>query len=430
MNKKISIIDGIQYLIDIADNSINRISDYIEIENSPVIIIGLIIKEKEYYDGGKTHVKSKKKWGCISNNGKIIIPFIYDNMRLEFNFIEATIEYDNNPCLPSYKSFYFDNQGVPICSNNRKRFYEWEWVENFDKHKISVGQKNGKQGILREDGSIFLPPQYLSVNIDHNKPLITAICEDKKTIQWIYRREIKKWFQLPKSHRFVYFSDNLYIIENNRIQYAMDTAWQIVIPPYFDAIKVYKDYCIVSKDGLKGLLSRKRFITIKELKSPIYAPLLYLEFNDRKKGNNKLIIIIKDSKQGVYNIEKDTILLNPCISTNYQIIPETLTNEAIAYKKHNEYGYFDLYGNLLFKINIENDYISKVHGFKNGKAIVLGRKYYYIFDKKGTFEKRIIKQQLYNRIWHNYEAESWDAMTDGMSGDFPGNEVDYDLLGF
>ncbi len=60
MNKKISIIDGIQYLIDIADNSINRISDYIEIENSPVIIIGLIIKEKEYYDGGKTHVKSKK----------------------------------------------------------------------------------------------------------------------------------------------------------------------------------------------------------------------------------------------------------------------------------------------------------------------------------------------------------------------------------
>ena len=64
------------------------------------------------------------------------------------------------------------------------------------------------------------------------------------------------------------------------------------------------------------------------------------------------------------------------------------------------------------------------------QSIVLGRKYYYIFDKKGTFEKRIIKQQLYNRIWHNYEAESWDAMTDGMSGDFPGNEVDYDLLGF
>ena len=35
-----------------------------------------------------------------------------------------------------------------------------------------------------------------------------------------------------------------------------------------------------------------------------------------------------------------------------------------------------------------------------------------------------------NNTYHNYEAERWDALTDGMEGDYPGSGVDYDLLGF
>ena len=31
---------------------------------------------------------------------------------------------------------------------------------------------------------------------------------------------------------------------------------------------------------------------------------------------------------------------------------------------------------------------------------------------------------------NNYDAERWDALTDGMEGDYPGSGVDYDLLGF
>lgn len=30
----------------------------------------------------------------------------------------------------------------------------------------------------------------------------------------------------------------------------------------------------------------------------------------------------------------------------------------------------------------------------------------------------------------DWEAETWDALTDGQYGDYPGGDIDYDALGF
>ena len=30
----------------------------------------------------------------------------------------------------------------------------------------------------------------------------------------------------------------------------------------------------------------------------------------------------------------------------------------------------------------------------------------------------------------DYAAETWDALTDGQYGDYPGGDIDYDILGF
>lgn len=32
--------------------------------------------------------------------------------------------------------------------------------------------------------------------------------------------------------------------------------------------------------------------------------------------------------------------------------------------------------------------------------------------------------------YHDYGRDTWDALTDGMYGDYPGSGVDYDFLGF
>ena len=30
---------------------------------------------------------------------------------------------------------------------------------------------------------------------------------------------------------------------------------------------------------------------------------------------------------------------------------------------------------------------------------------------------------------YDYEKDTWDAMTDGMYGDYPGGDIDYEFLG-
>ena len=121
------------------------------------------------------------------------------------------------------------------------------------------------------------------------------------------------------------------------------------------------------------------------------------------------------------------------IPIEYPILPYTLNENAIAFKttKH-QYVYFDLEGHLLFEIKIEDDKINEtsIRAFKNGKVYLLSNKYLYVFNKDGSYERTRIEQHYCNDTYHNYEAERWDALTDGMEGNYPGSGVDYDLLGF
>ena len=81
-------------------------------------------------------------------------------------------------------------------------------------------------------------------------------------------------------------------------------------------------------------------------------------------------------------------------------------------------------------IVLENDIITSIRGFKEGKAIVFGNEHFYIFKKDGTFEKFRLNKEWNNTVYHNYKAERWDALTDGMYGDYPGGDIDYDSIGF
>lgn len=429
MTKKVTVINGVRYLADVSNDDIFEISDYTEISDG-LFIIGIIIDRDQYHYCGKTYNNYKKKWGCINYLGDVIIPFDYVSIKQKFDFIEACFE-EASVCFNHYRYFYFDNQGIPICPNTKVRFYGWTRVEYFDGHNISIGQKNGKQGILRKDGTIFIEPLYLSIKIDYTVKVITAVCDNRDIIQWIYRKETQRWIQLPNGHRYVGFFDGLYVLEVNEQQYAKDILWKTVIPPYFSCISVYKDYCIVCKNGTKGLLSRKKMMKIKGLNDLVYSNILKLEYDDIKRGDGGLVIV-KGAKQGVYDIEKESILLEPCIPIEFSIIPCTLSDGTIAYKnvsRNNcEFGYFDTFGNLLFKIKLEDDTVIKLGAFKNGEALIVGNKYYYIFNKEGKYKKEIIKRNLTGNIFHNCEAERWDAMTDGMYGDYPGPGVDYDLL--
>lgn len=408
-----------------------EIADYIELHDSSLLMVSLILDKKEYFDWGKNHVIYTKLWGCIDSMMNVVVPFIYQHMQIEFNYIRA--EKDNSHYLEGYDSYYFNMHGVPVIYSTKKEMPGWDWVKDSDYKRISIAQKDGKQGVVRNDGSVFVEPIYKKVEINFSNPEIIVTSDDNIRTSIVYRKDEKAWRFLPIGHRYIYFSYDLYVLVNqNDLEYAVDKQFNIVVLPYFDSIKVDSHYIVVKRNGQCGILSRNKTIFVSGIRNPIYAPITKIEFDDIKILGNRAIVV-KNALQGIINLENGDILCLPCIPIEYPILPYTLYDNAIAFKTtKQQYGYFDLDGHLLFEIKIEDDKIneSSIRAFKNGKVYLESNKYQYVFNKDGSYERTRIVQRYWGKTYHNYDAERWDALTDGMEGDYPGSGVDYDLLGF
>lgn len=435
MKCEIESSNGIMYLKGIDGDKQLEIADYIELHDSSLLMVSLILDKKEYFYGGKNHVIYTKLWGCIDSMMNVVVPFIYSHMKVEFNYIRADKEVGYNIYFesPEYASYYFNQYGVPVIYSTKKEMPGWDWVKDSDYKRISIAQKDGKQGVVRNDGSVFVEPIYKKVEINFSNPEIIVTSDDNIRTSIVYRKDEKAWRFLPIGHRYIYFSYDLYVLVNqNDLEYAVDKQFNIVVLPYFDSIKVDSHYIVVKRNGQCGILSRNKTIFINGKRNPIYAPITKIEFDDIKILGNRAIVV-KNALQGIINLENGDILCLPCIPIEYPILPYTLNDNAIAFKttKH-QYGYFDLEGHLLFEIKIEDDKINEtsIRAFKHGKVYLLSNKYLYVFNKDGSYERTRIEQHYCNDTYHNYDAERWDALTDGMEGDYPGSGVDYDLLGY
>ena len=50
----------------------------------------------------------------------------------------------------------FNQYGVPVIYSTKKEMPGWDWVRDSDYKCISIAQKDGKQGVVRNDGSVFV----------------------------------------------------------------------------------------------------------------------------------------------------------------------------------------------------------------------------------------------------------------------------------
>ena len=57
------------------------------------------------------------------------------------------------------------------------------------------------------------------------------------------------------------------------------------------------------------------------------------------------------------------------------------------------------------------------------------RRYEWVFNIDGSYEKVKIEYPNSDDDEQDYATDTWDALTDGMYGDYPG-QTDYDLFGF
>lgn len=438
MKCEIETSNGIMFLKGIDGDKRLEIADYIELHDSSSLMVSLIHDKKEYFYWGKNHVIYTKLWGCIDSMMNVVVPFIYSHMKVEFNYIRADKEVGYNIVFqsPEYSSYYFNQYGVPVIYSTKKEMPEWDWVEHSDNKNILIAQKGGKQGIIRKDGSVFLEPKYKKIKINFSILLITCFYDDSMVTEIHYRKDLKLWNFLPKGCTYVNFFEGLYILRRkDGLLFITDKNYNMILYPWFDEIDICSNCYIVRKYNKWGIISRNKNINIEGFKNPVPAPITRIEFDAiKKKGfGGSRAIIVKNNLQGVFDLKNEKIMCSPCISVEYQIFPNTLNENAIAFKttKH-QYGYFDLDGHLLFEIKIEDDKINEnsIRAFKNGKVYLESNKYQYVFNKDGSYERTRIVQRYWGKTYHNYDAERWDALTDGMEGDYPGSGVDYDLLGF
>ena len=108
MKCKIETSNGIMFLKGIDGDKRLEIADYIEIHDSSLLMVSLILDKKEYFDCGKNHVIYTKLWGCIDSMMNVVVPFIYSHMKVEFNYIRADKEVGYNIVFksPEYASYY------------------------------------------------------------------------------------------------------------------------------------------------------------------------------------------------------------------------------------------------------------------------------------------------------------------------------------
>jgi len=117
-------------------------------------------------------------------------------------------------------------------------------------------------------------------------------------------------------------------------------------------------------------------------------------------------------------------------------------------KGYRKYGFIDINNKIIVPIiyDYAENYSDGVAIIKKMTDVNNGKKYYeYQVNKKGEilelkeyFEENIVEtsddyyesNNSYDNEEPNYAEDTWDAMTDGMYGDYPGGEVDYDNLGF
>lgn len=439
IRNKIVEIEGKFYAMNFSDNSFVEVSDYKYPQKDALTPFACVIDRKEYIFCNETMYQITKKWGCINNRNEIIIPCVYDEMIVLDKVCIAKLK---------YKKCYFNIEGIPIfCfkENGIKKtvkFTEWEYVEDFEGKVISIGKKDGKYGILRVDGSCFLPPEYECIHIDWSNKCITAE-QRGKTTQILFFKQKGCWSPIPNNFSFCRKEWDLYILQRDNKFAAINDKQEIIAPPFFDNIKVLKNIIIASFKGRKGAISREYIA-----KEPYCDIMLPFKYDDIKEGEvspwgiSQHLIIIKDNKQGIYNIEDRKVILEPTIDKDLRLFTNTIGENMVGFcSDDGKYGFVDFNGKVLFNIERYLCFEGKMTpiripvyfnygGFKNGIVRIDRGNYYEEYDKEGIIiQKKWTRPQSYDNTY-DYKEETWEAMTDGIYGEMPENfDGDYSFMG-
>ena len=204
-------------------------------------------------------------------------------------------------------------------------------------------------------------------------------------------------------------------------------------------IKPNEELILVLNDGLWGYINKSNNLVIdciyekarpfSDGMAAVYQHFYWRFINSDGEFVGGKYIEVLDFKEGMAGV-KEFDKWGYINKYGIQIIPSRFSEAKsfaeglapVAFK--NKWGYINEMNETVIPFRYQwaypfNDGIASVNDYGGNGHI----------DKNGKWiDYEEYKQD--NNTYHNYDAERWDALTDGMEGDYPGSSVDYDLLGF
>ena len=399
------------------------------------------------------------RWGCFDITGKSLIPVLYDCIKTVGNYLYAGwggdflqkgqwSEYEN---LTEYSGVYdlYNKDGIFLIGgfdlfnvDLGKLFFHFggSWKTERDEysyHSYSFETWNGKwvvtdanlDSLIRVNDEIYNIAQngkrivYKRVKVE--KPR-TPTKYDSSTTQ----TSIETQISLPSDILFymsegeiepTFSNDNVIITGNNWYKRAV-FAKEKIITDVFDEIEAIDESTIfIKKDGLCGIMTFKEtLIDIKyfAITEPICGYIITVTELENKHFKCELLNLNDITKEPI--IVYDELTLEEMgEKLRYQYIRLEWLNKSIIV--------------LLEDIGLRG-YEDETLNSEFRKLICQQPVYYDSNIQRYWFPRNDMNFRTYENSTDsdepNYEEDTWDAMTDGMYGDYPGGDVDYDKFGF
>lgn len=359
------IYDDVEYFTRNGLSAVKRNGRYGFINQQGKEIIPVIYEtvESEQLDD-IVIVRKNYRWAFFANTGNQLTDFLYNDVQRAWKGDDTTF-FENGPASVKIKGKYIflDKNLQPAFAN-----LTLDSATSFDSNRNAIVVKNGKFGILKNDGRLAIPIKYTAIeNYNSNgnpNPEFYRLTKDSG--YELLNTDLRKVAESDEEFFNITYSDKTKYISfkdfNNKFG-VVDQQGNIKVAFIYDE-SLYFDgntFSIAKRNGMQGIID----INNKEI-----IPLKYSSVSHIDDDELNLFILENSDEVKIVNLSNKVIL------SGYNQI-ESIFNQPLKFivKKNKKYGIVDLDNKIILPIEYDEisnwtEYGPRISKFivKNGKT--------------------------------------------------------------
>jgi len=185
-------------------------------------------------------VKKNNKWPFISTDGKVLLPFQFDEVDVYF--------YDGMVKVKAGgKVGLVDINGKLVVKP------QFDLIGYFNNNTACV-KSNKKWGLIDKNGKIIIKPIYEDI-----QELPDQMCAVKLKGKWGFVNKYGKLVIQPQFNQVFSFSNGIAAVKKDKLWGFIDKSGKFIVKPTYDNITIlpYTDLYILKKDKNIGLMDSK-----------------------------------------------------------------------------------------------------------------------------------------------------------------------------